>query len=137
MYQSLTIVGNLGGDPESRTAPNGQPVTNFSVAVNRKWKDAAGQPQEETMWMKVAAWGKLGENCAQYLAKGRQVLVVGRLTIDKKTGGPRLWQDNDGVWRASFEIRAYEVKFLGSSGSNGSADSAAEAAPAPEGEIPF
>ena len=135
MYQSLTIVGNLGGDPDMHTKPDGTKVANFSVAVNRKWNNAAGERQEETLWMRVAAWGKLGENCAQYLAKGRQVLVVGRLTVDKNTGGPRIWQDNDGTSRASFEMRALEVKFLGSSGSNGTAD--AEAAPAPGEEIPF
>jgi single-strand DNA-binding protein len=136
MYQSLTIVGNLGGDPKAQTTAKGQHVTNFSVAVNRYWKNDAGERQEELTWFRVSAWGKLGESCAKYLSKGRQVLVVGRLSVDKKgdnPGGPRVWVDSNGTPRASFEVHAAEVKFLGSAGSNGTA---AEGEP-PGDEIPF
>jgi single-strand DNA-binding protein len=120
MYQQLTIVGHLGQDPEMRYTPSGQAVTNFSVATGRKWTTNDGQAQEETTWFRVAAWGKLGEVCNEYLAKGRQVMVIGRLTQDKETNGPRVWQASDGSYRASFEVTAHEVKFLGSKGDNGS-----------------
>ena len=130
MYQQLIFVGNLGSDPEVRTTPDDKKVTNFSVAVNRYWNNAAGERQEEVTWFRVAAWGKLGEACNQYLSKGRQVLVEGRLVVSKETGGPRLWQNNDGDWRASFEVFAAEVKFLGTASSNGGE-------PPPKDEIPF
>ena len=112
MYQKIIIVGNLGRDPEMRYTPSGQPVTNFSMATNRKWTNADGTPGEETIWFRVTAWGKLGETCNQYLSKGRQVLVEGRLRPDPATGGPRIWTGNDGVARASYELTANTVKFL-------------------------
>jgi single-strand DNA-binding protein len=79
MYHTITVVGNLGRDPEMRYSPDGKPVTNFSVATNRKWTNADGTPGEETVWFRVACWGKLAEVCEQYLSKGRRVLVEGRL----------------------------------------------------------
>ena len=112
MYQKIIIVGNLGRDPEMRYTPSGQPVTNLSVATNRKWTSADGAPGEETIWFRVTAWGKLGETCNQYLVKGQQVLVEGRLRPDPATGGPRIWTGNDGVARASYELTANTVKFL-------------------------
>ena len=120
MYQKVTIIGNLGRDPEMRYMPDGTPVTSFSVATNRKWTNKDGSPGEETIWFRVSAWNKLGEICNQYLAKGRQVFVEGRMTPDKTTGGPRVWQAQDGSWRASYEITAFEVKFLGGAGGGGS-----------------
>jgi single-strand DNA-binding protein len=113
MYQKLTIVGNLGRDPELRYTPSGQAVCNFSVATSRKWTGQDGQVQEETVWFKVSTWGKQAETCNQYLTKGRQVLVEGRLTVDKDSGGPRVWQDQNGNHRASYEVSALEVRFLG------------------------
>lgn len=113
MYQKVIIVGNLGRDPEMRYTPSGQPVTNFSVATNRRWTNTDGTPGEETVWFRVTAWGKLGETCNQYLSKGRQVFVEGRLSPDPETGGPRIWTGQDGVARASFEITAFTVRFLG------------------------
>ena len=92
MYQKVTIVGNLGTDPEMRYTPSGQAVTNFSVATNRRWTNNEGQMQEETVWFRVSVWGKQAESCNQYLSKGRQVFVEGRLRADEN-GGPRLWQD--------------------------------------------
>jgi single-strand DNA-binding protein len=113
MYQKLTIVGNLGNDPEMRYTPSGVPVTRFSVATNRRWTSPEGDSREETVWFRVSAWRKLAETCNQYLSKGRQVLVEGRLTPDAESGGPRVWTGNDGVARASYEINALTVQFLG------------------------
>ncbi|MBK8904441.1 MAG: single-stranded DNA-binding protein [Anaerolineaceae bacterium] len=117
MYQKLVIVGNLGGDPEMRYMPDGQAVTGFSVACNRRWTDrATGQPQEEVTWFRVSVWGAQAEAVNQYLRKGRQVLVEGRLRPEPSTGGPRLWTRNDGSVAASFEVVADRVQFLGSNG---------------------
>ena len=116
MYQKVIIVGNLGRDPEMRYTPQGTPVTNFSVATNRRWTNADGTPGEETAWFRVSAWGRMAEVCNEYLAKGRQVLVEGQLKPDPETGGPRIWTGNDGIARASFEVHANTVKFLGRRG---------------------
>ncbi len=113
MYHKVIIVGNLGRDPEMRYTPRGTPVTNFSVATNRRWTNEDGSTGEETTWFRISAWGKLGEVCNQYLSKGRQVFVEGRMYPDPQTGGPRVWTGNDGQARASFEVTAETVKFLG------------------------
>lgn len=119
MYHKVVIVGNLGTDPELRYTPSGQAVANFNVATNRKWTDGQGNMQEETVWFRVSTWGKMAETCNQYLSKGRQVMVEGRLRPDPETGGPRVWTDQSGQHRASFELTALEVKFLGSRGDGG------------------
>jgi len=143
MYQKVTILGNLGSEPEMRYMPDGTAVTSFSVATNRKWTNKDGSPGEETVWFRVSAWRKLGEICNQYLAKGKQVMIEGRLTADKETGGPRVWTGNDGSPRASFELLALEVKFIGGREDGQNVGEAAPAKtasgpPAPtEGEIPF
>ena len=111
MYQKIIIVGNLGRDPETREL-SGNTVTNFSVATSRSWTSASGEKKEETVWFRVAAWGRLGETCAQFLAKGRKVLVEGALQPDLATGGPRTFTRQDGTVSASFEIRAITVQFL-------------------------
>jgi single-strand DNA-binding protein len=116
MYQKLIIVGNLGQDPQLRYTPSGQAVTSFSVATSRRWTTNDGQAQEETVWFRVSVWGKLAETCNQYLSKGRQVMCEGRLTVDRETGGPRVWQDQNGNWRASYEMTAFDVRFLGQRG---------------------
>ena len=116
MFQKLIIVGNLGGDPEMRYTPNGKAVTHFSVAVNRKWTNEDGSQGEEVTWFRISTWGKLAEACNQYLSKGRQVFIEGRMNPDQQTGGPRVWTGNDGQARASFEVVAETVKFLGSRG---------------------
>ncbi len=114
MYQKLVIVGNLGRDPEMRYMPDGTAVTSFSVATNRRWTDrATGQPVDETTWFRVSVWGRQAETANQYLSKGRKVLVEGVLTPDRATGGPRLWTGQDGSVRASFEVRADSVRFIG------------------------
>ncbi len=113
MLQKLTLIGNLGNEPELKYTPQGDAVTSFSLATNRKWTGQDGQPQEQTVWFRISVWGKQAEPCNQYLAKGRQVYVEGQLTPDRETGGPRIWTDNDGKARASFEVRAFQVQFLG------------------------
>ena len=107
MYQKLIIIGNLGRDPEMRYTPDGNPVTSFTVATSRKYKDT-----DETTWFRISAWGKQAENCNQYLRKGSRVLVEGRLIPDLQTGGPKVYQKNDGNWGSSFEIFAETVRFL-------------------------
>ena len=116
MYQQITIVGYLGGDPDMRFTPNGQAVTSFSVATSRKYTSNSGQQVDETTWFRVSVWGSQAEACNQYLSKGRPVLVVGRLRPDPQSGGPRIYNRQDGTPAASFEITAQSVKFLPSGG---------------------
>jgi single-strand DNA-binding protein len=139
MYQKLIVVGNLGRDPEMRYTSDGTPVTNFSVATNRRWTNPDGSPGEETVWFRVTAWKRLAETCNQYLKKGRQVLIEGQLKPDPATGGPRMWTGNDGVARASYEVTALAVKFLGGRGEAPPSEVAgAPEEPPEEGEeIPF
>ncbi|GIK44015.1 MAG: single-stranded DNA-binding protein [Chloroflexota bacterium] len=109
----LILTGNLGRDPEMRYTPQGQAVTSFSLAVNRKYTNGAGEAVQETIWFRVQAWGKLAEVCNTYLKKGAKTLVVGRLAADKSTGGPRIWTAKDGTPHADFEVVAESVEFLG------------------------
>ena len=115
-YQKLIIVGNLGRDPEMRYTPDGTPVTTLSIATNRRWNNADGSQGEETTWFRVTAWRKTAEIAAQYLGKGRQVMVEGRLTPDRATGGPRIWTRQDGTAGASYEVTADRIVFLGGRG---------------------
>ena len=130
MYQRISIIGNLGRDPNMRVTPQGRSVTDMSVATNRKWTGSDGVQHEDTAWFRVTCWGALAEVANQYLAKGRQVYVEGRLQPDPETGGPRIWTDNQGQQRASFEVVADTVKFLG----NGQRNEASNDTP---GDIPF
>lgn len=109
-YQKIIIVGRLGADPQMRYTPSGDPVTSFSVATDRQHNGADGAKVKETTWFRVSVWGKQAESCNQYLAKGKQVLVEGRLIADDK-GGPRVYEAQ-GEKRASFEINADTVRFL-------------------------
>ena len=143
MYQKVIIAGNLGGDPEMRYMSDGTAVTNFSVATSRRWTNkASGQQQEETIWFRVSVWGRQAETANEYLSKGRQVLVEVRMKPDPQTGGPRIWTGQDGAPRASFEITADTVKFIGSRADAGmasgdSGDSGGAAPAQEEDEIPF
>ena len=117
---------NLGRDPELRYLQSGEAVCNLSVATNRKWNDRqTGGPQEEVCWFRVSVWGKQAEACHEYLTKGRQVLVEGRLRPDPETGGPRVYVRQDGTAGASFEVVAQTVRFLGSGNGNDSASARA------------
>ncbi|MDQ7030144.1 MAG: single-stranded DNA-binding protein [Ardenticatenia bacterium] len=117
MYHRIIIIGNLGTDPELRFTPQGTPVAHFNVATNREWTNQDGTKGKETIWWRISAWGRLGETCNQFLSKGRQVYIEGELVPDPQTGGPRIWYDQNGQPRASFEVRARTVKFLGTRGS--------------------
>ena len=139
MFQQTIVMGNLGGDPEIRFMQDGKAVTNFSVATNRKWKDANGEPAEEVTWFRVSVWGNQAEACNEYLKKGSAVLVIGRLKPDPTSGGPKLWSRDDGSMGANFEIAAQNVRFLPASdieGSGGSPSSRSRPV-VEEDEIPF
>lgn len=111
-YHQIIVVGNVGRDAEMRYTPSGQAVTSFSVATNREYTSGSGEKVKETVWFRVNAWGKQAEACSQYVKKGMQVLVEGRLNADPTTGGPRIWTSQDGTARASFELNAGTVRFL-------------------------
>jgi len=99
------LVGRLGADPEVRYTQQGIAVTNFSVATSENWTDKSGQKQERTEWHRIVVWGKLAETCSQYLAKGRQVYIEGRMQT-------RQWEDKDGNKRYTTEVVASTVQFL-------------------------
>ncbi len=105
MYQQVTILGNVGSEPELKQV-GGTAVCEFSVAVNRRWTTSAGEKREETTWFKVSHWGKGGEASAKYLAKGRQVMVVGEV-------GVSAYVSKSGEAQASLAIRAGTVQFIG------------------------
>jgi single-strand DNA-binding protein len=105
MFQQLILVGHLGGDPELRYTSDGTPVASFSVAVNRTWTKEDGSHGDETTWFRVTAWRKLAETANQYLKKGRQVLVVGRVS-------GRGYVATDGTPRASLEVTAETIRFM-------------------------
>lgn len=119
MFHTLIIVGNVGKDPEMRYTPSGQAVTTFSVATNRQYTGSNGEQVKETIWFRVTTWAKQAEICNQYLKKGSKVLIEGRLQPDKSTGGPRIWNKQDGSHGASFEVTASTVRFLSSRGEEG------------------
>jgi single-strand DNA-binding protein len=106
------IIGNLGNDPETRYVPSGNAVTTFSVAVSEQWTDKqTGEQKERTEWVNVEAWGKLADLCSEYLSKGKQVFVEGKLQTDS-------WEDRDsGQKKYRTKVRADQVQFLGGQGS--------------------
>ena len=101
----ILVIGNLGTDPEMRYTPNGNPVTSFRIATNRRYTTSQGEQREETEWFRVVAWNRLAERCNQFLTKGQRVYVEGRLRSDT-------WTGNDGQTRFTNEINAFEVVFL-------------------------
>lgn len=103
----VILVGNLGADPEARYLPNGDAVSNLRIATTDTWKDKDGNKQEAVEWHRVSAFGKLAEICNQYLKKGSQVFIEGAIRTRK-------WQDKDGQDRYTTEIKAHEMKMLGS-----------------------
>jgi len=112
----VILVGNLGRDPETRYMPDGGAITNISIATTENWKDKSGEKQEKTEWHRVAFFGKLAEIAGEYLKKGSQVYVEGRLQT-------REWE-KDGVKRYSTEIIASAMQMLGSRGGMGGGQSA-------------
>jgi single-strand DNA-binding protein len=139
MYHTIILVGNLGRDPEMRYTPSGQAVTNFSVATNRQFTGSDGQLVKETIWFRVSTWGKTAENCNQFLKRGSKVLVEGRLIPDAGTGGPRVWNRQDGTPSASFEVNAQTVRFLSTRGEDESSGGLPGEGPGAEdtSDIPF
>lgn len=112
----VIIVGNLGADPETRYLPSGDPVTNLRVATTDSWKDKeTGEKKETTEWHRIVLFRKLAEVAGQYLKKGSQVYIEGRIRTRK-------WQDKDGQERYTTEIEAEEMKMLGSRQTQGSGD---------------
>ncbi len=112
-FNKVILMGNLTGDPELRQTGNGSAVCGFQIAVNRRWRDNSGNDQEEVCFAPITVWGRVAENCAQYLAKGSPVMIEGRLKLDQ-------WEDrNSGEKRSKLSIIAENVQFLGSRADNG------------------
>ncbi len=101
----VMIIGNLGGDPEMRFTPSGNPVTTFSVATNRAYNSPDGERKEETEWFSIVTWSRLAENCNRFLTKGQRIYVEGRLHT-------RSWDGQDGQKHSRVEIIANSVIFL-------------------------
>ena len=118
----VTLIGNLGRDPEVRYTQGGSPVANLNIATNEVWNDKAGQKQERTEWHRVVVWGKQAEIARDYLTKGKQVYIEGSLQT-------RQWEDKDGQKRYTTEIRCQRFLMLGG---RGEAASAAGGGPEPE-----
>ncbi len=157
MFHRVTIIGNVGQDPQMRYTPDGTPVTSFNVAtrtsVNKDtspncpqgWKESYnGRAWELTTWWRVTAWRKLAEIVNQYVQKGQQVFVEGEIHGDAVEGtqNPRVWTGKDGTARASFEITARTIKMLGARGESAGAGEAPLGEPPPGGgyeedELPF
>lgn len=136
-YHKTIVVGNLGRDPEMRYTPSGQAVTSFSVAVNEQYTDKAGEKVKRTIWYKIDAWGKLAETCNQWLKKGSVVLAEGVLKADPDTGGPRVYQKQDGTSSASFELTAQNIRFLGGTKSATNVPTKSSEEQMNEEDIPF
>lgn len=123
----VIIVGNLGRDPEVSYMPSGKAVTKFSVATSETWKDkTTGEKKERTEWHRIIAYDKLGEICGEYLAKGRQVYVEGKLQT-------RSYDDKEGVKRYTTEIIATDVQFLGGREAGGGRPASGGAPPRDQG----
>ena len=136
----VILVGNLGANPEVRYTQGGQTVANLRIATTERWTDKSGQKQEATEWHRVVVWGRQAEIVSQYLTKGRQVYIEGRIRT-------RQWQDQSGQKRYSTEIVAQNVQMLGSRAERGPEEEAAPVAaeepaaadfgPGPDDDIPF
>jgi single-strand DNA-binding protein len=158
MFQRVTLIGRVGQDPQMRYTPEGVPVTSFSVATTETiskttfsgnerpcpqgWKESYnGRNWEITTWWRVTCWRNLAETTNQYLSKGRLVFVEGTVSGEASDGSlnPRVWTGQDGVARASFELTARDVKFLGGREEGAGASPAGEAPPEgfEEDALPF
>ena len=128
MYSKTVLVGNVGSEPEMKYTPSGLPVTTFSLAVNKKWKNGDGQQQEKTTWWRVSVWRQQAEIVSQYVTKGMKVLVEGE---DVEA---RAFTDKAGNLRASLEITAHAVRFLSGKATGDPTDNVSVAGAE---EIPF
>ena len=118
-FNKITIIGNLGRDPELRYTPQGTAVCDFSVAVNDRKRDKAGEWQDVTTWFKITFWGKQAENASKYLTKGRQAYIEGRLQVEE-------WTDRDGNSRYTLAVQGSEIQFLGEGRTEGGDHSTSE-----------
>ena len=131
----VILVGRLGRDPEARYMPNGDAVTNFSIATDEQWRDRNGERQTRTEWHNVILYGKLAEIASQYLHKGSQVFIEGRIQSRKYSG-------KDGIERIAYDIIGSEMKMLGNridgfdSGNNNAAPPTSNPPPAPRRQSP-
>jgi len=133
----VILVGRLGKDPEVRYTPSGVAVANFSIATSEEWKDKdTGEKKDRTEWHRIVAWRRLGEICGEYLHKGKEVYIEGKLQT-------RPWEDRDGNKRYTTEVVANVMQMLGAAGKEGKVQSAdnkfssEEPVTVPEDEIPF
>ena len=127
----VIVMGHLTRDPELRYTPGGAAVTSFGLGINRRYRDRDGLPNDEVTFVEIVTWGKQAESCGEYLAKGRLVLIEGRLRQER-------WKTAEGEARSTLTVVAERVQFL----SNGRPPAAQEdgepdGAPAPESEVPF
>jgi single-strand DNA-binding protein len=122
----VILVGFLGRDPEVRYTKASQAVASFSIATTEKWTGKDGNKEEKTEWHKITAWGKLGEICGEYLTKGKQVYIEGRLQT-------REWEDNDGVKKQTTEIVANNMTMLGQAGSGSASSGRPQSSPPSQG----
>lgn len=107
MVNKVTLIGRLGGDPEVRYTTSGTAIANFTLATSENWKDKEGNKQEKTEWHKIVAFRRLAEICGEYLVKGKQIYIEGRIQT-------RQWEDKDGNKRYTTEIVANQMQMLGS-----------------------
>lgn len=127
----VILIGNLGGDPEIRYTSSGTAVANFRIATNERWTTPNGEKEERTEWHRIVAFGRLGEICGEYLSKGKQVYIEGRLQT-------RTWEDRDKNQRTTTEIIATAMQMLGSAGGGGAQDADREAPPPnDDSDVPF
>ena len=135
MYQQLILIGHLGTEPEMRYTSSGVPVTNFNMAVSRRWTNAEGQSQEKTTWFRINLWRRQAEIASQYLAKGHRVMIIGEVD------SARPWTDRDGNLRAAIEVTGNELKLMENRNGNGHGEQEATAADAAAAEdkahVPF
>jgi single-strand DNA-binding protein len=108
-FNKITIVGNLGRDPELRYTPQGTAVCSFSVATSEKRKDKTGEMQDQTTWFKITLWNKQAETAAKWLTKGKPIYIEGRLRTEE-------WTDKDGKTRTSLEVFGTDMQFIGTRG---------------------
>ncbi|MDR1396589.1 MAG: single-stranded DNA-binding protein [Desulfarculales bacterium] len=127
----VILVGHLGADPEIKYTASGSALCTFRLATTESFNDRDGQQQTRTEWHRIVTWGKLAENCGQYLSKGRLAYVEGSIRT-------RSWDDNSGVKRYMTEINAREVQFLSGGGGQDSGEQySPDMPPAPDEDIPF
>ena len=127
----VILLGNLGADPELKHTSGGTAVADMNIATSRRYTSKDGETKEDTQWHRIVVWGKQAENCAQYLSKGRQAYIEGRLQTRK-------WEDKDGNQRWTTEVVAEQVQFIGGKGGGGGGGGRPDSPPSrTDDEIPF